>query len=291
MSATLAFPRAMRAARVVLRSPTGTLGISLLILFVLAVLILPELGIADPIRGNLLQRMRPPTLSWTGLGAHPLGTDQLGRDVFSRIVYGGRITLLVGLAAVALGAAVGVAFGVVAGFFGGVPDRILMRLADMQLSIPLLLLALIVIAVLGPGLRNLILVIALVSWVRYARVVRGQVLSLREHEFIQSARALGANSLYIMTRHVLPNVATPIMVVATLELARVIILEASLSFLGLGVGAPTPSWGAMLADGRRYISTAWWIGVFPGLAILLTVLAVNLTGDWLRDHFDPKLRK
>jgi len=180
--------------------------------------------------------------------------------------------------------------GIFAGYQGGVWDRVLMRLVDMQLAFPLMLLALIVAAALGPSVRNLILVLALTSWTRYARIVRGQVLAVREREFVQSARAIAASRWRIMLRHILPNIMTPALVVATLELARVIILEASLSFLGLGVQPPWPSWGRMLAEGRTYMASAWWIAAFPGIAIMLTVLSVNLLGDWLRDYFDPKLK-
>jgi len=198
--------------------------------------------------------------------------------------------MAIGAAAVVLGGCVGVLLGILAGFRGGLTDRILMRLVDIQLAFPLMLLALIVAAALGPSVRNLIIVLALTSWTRYARIVRGQTLALREREFVQSARAIAASPWRIMTRHILPNVMTPALVVATLELARVIILEAALSFLGLGVQPPWPSWGRMLAEGRTYMASAWWIAAFPGLAIMLTVLSVNLLGDWLRDYFDPKLR-
>ncbi len=180
--------------------------------------------------------------------------------------------------------------GIVAGYRGGMVDRILMRLVDIQLAIPLMLLALLVVAALGPSLSNLIVVLAVTSWIRYARIIRGQVLSLREREFVLAARAISASTSRIMLRHILPNVLTPALVVATLELARIIIMDAALSFLGLGVQPPTASWGRMLAEGRTYISSAWWIVTFPGLAILLTVLSVNLVGDWLRDYFDPRLR-
>jgi len=185
---------------------------------------------------------------------------------------------------------VGTALGIIAGYKGGMVDRILMRLVDIQLAIPLMLLALLVVAALGPSMRNVVLVLAMTSWIRYARIIRAQVLSLREREFVQSAHAIGASTLRIMVYHILPNVMTPALVVGTLELARVIIMDSALSFLGLGVQPPAPSWGKMLADGRVYISSAWWAVTFPGVAIVLTVLSVNLFGDWLRDYFDPKTR-
>ncbi|NDW04973.1 ABC transporter permease [Jiella pacifica] len=274
-----------------LRSKAGLFGWIILSIFVLAALLAPVLGLDSPVRGSLSARLDPPT--WTGLfspGPHPLGTDQLGRDILSRIIYGSRVTLAVAAAAVILGGIVGVGLGIVAGYFRGMTDRILMRLVDIQLAFPLMLLALLVVAALGPSLRNIIIVLALTSWIRYARIIRGQVLAVREREFVQSARAIGSGTLRIMFRHILPNVLTPALVVGTLELARVIIMDAALSFLGLGVPPPAPSWGRMLADGRTYLSTAWWIVTFPGLAIVLTVLSVNLVGDWLRDYFDPKQR-
>jgi peptide/nickel transport system permease protein len=272
----------------IFRSRTALFGWGLLLLLVVISIAGPWLGLSNPVRSDLSLRMLSPTWSLTGLGNHPLGTDQLGRDILSRIIYGSRVTLSVGLAAVVLGGFFGVLLGLVSGFRGGWTDRILMRIADMQLSLPLMLLALLVVAALGPSLQNLIIVLALTGWVRYARIIRGQVLSLREREFILSARAIGAGPLRIMLRHILPNVLTPALVVATLELARVIVMEAALSFLGLGVQPPSPSWGRMLAEGRTLISSAWWISTFPGVAILLTVLSVNLVGDWLRDHFDPR---
>lgn len=274
-----------------LRSRSGLFGMVLLVAFVGAALLAPVLDLPNPVRGDLKARLAPPT--WTSPfspGAHPLGTDQLGRDILSRIVYGSQITLAVAASAVVLGGIVGVFLGIVAGYRGGMVDRILMRLVDIQLAIPLMLLALLVVAALGPSLSNLIVVLAVTSWIRYARIIRGQVLSLREREFVLAARAISASTSRIMLRHILPNVLTPALVVATLELARIIIMDAALSFLGLGVQPPTASWGRMLAEGRTYISSAWWIVTFPGLAILLTVLSVNLVGDWLRDYFDPRLR-
>lgn len=273
------------------RSRSGLFGFALLSLFVLVALAAPLLGLASPIRGDLTARLAPPT--WTGPfspGPHPLGTDEVGRDILSRIVHGSRLTLMIAATAVILGGVVGTLLGIVAGYYRGIVDRVLMRLVDIQLALPLMLLALLVVAALGPSFNNLIIVLALTSWIRYARIIRGQVLALREREFVQSAHAIGASTIRIMMRHILPNVLTPALVVATLELARIIIMDAALSFLGLGVQPPSPSWGRMLADGRVYISSAWWIVTFPGLTILLTVLSVNLLGDWLRDYFDPKLR-
>lgn len=269
----------------------GILGATLLILLLALALAGPWLGLPDPTRGDLRARMAAPTISWSGLGAHPLGTDQLGRDILSRIITGSRVTLMIAGSAVILGGIIGVVLGLAAGYFGGWLDRLLMRLVDIQLAFPLMLLALLVVAALGPSLHNLIAVLALTSWVRYARIVRGQVLSVRELDYVQAARAIGAGHLRILARHILPNVLTPILVVATLELARTIVLEAGLSFLGLGIQPPSPSWGRMLADGRTYIASAWWIITLPGLALMLTVLGVNLLGDWLRDWLDPKAER
>lgn len=273
------------------RSRTGLFGAVLLVFILLIAVAAPLLDLVDPTRGNLRARLAAPT--WDGLfspGPHPLGTDELGRDILSRLVHGSRMTLLVATTAVVLGGIAGTILGIVAGYVGGMVDRILMRLVDIQLAIPLMLLALLVVAALGPSIQNVILVLALTSWIRYARIIRAQVLSLREREFVLSAKAVGASTGRIMFIHILPNVLTPALVVGTLELARVIIMDSALGFLGLGVQPPTPSWGRMLADGRVYISSAWWAVTFPGLAIVLTVLSVNLFGDWLRDYFDPKTR-
>jgi peptide/nickel transport system permease protein len=272
------------------RSKTGLFGAVVLAVFVAFILLAPLLGLPDPTRSDLMARLHAP--SWTNpfaAHAHPLGTDQLGRDILSRILFGGRATVLVASCAVLLGGVVGVFLGIWAGFSGGIVDRLLMRLVDIQLAIPLMLLALLVVAAMGPSLENLIIVLAVTSWIRYARIIRGEVLALKQREFVLSAHAIGASTGRIMFRHILPNVLTPTLVVATLELARVILLDAGLSFLGLGMPPPTPSWGRMLADGRVYISSAWWVVTFPGLAIMLTVLSVNLLGDWLRDYFDPRL--
>jgi peptide/nickel transport system permease protein len=255
-----------------------------------AALLAPQIAPWDPTRQMLMKRLRPPMWEARGLRQHPLGTDHLGRDILSRILYGGRISLGVGLSAVTLSCVLGVTLGLLAGFHGGRTDAFIMRIVDVFLAIPYILLAMGVVFALGASLVNVILVMAVTRWVQFARVVRADVLSIREREFVSGARARGNRSMRLLLRHVLPNALTPIIVVATLELAFMIIYESALSFLGLGVQPPTPTWGWMLADGRNYIATAWWLATFPGLAIMLTVLAVNLLGDWLRDTLDPRLQ-
>ncbi|CAH1654434.1 ABC transporter permease [Chelatococcus asaccharovorans] len=281
---------ALRKVRTFAGGHSGWIGLALLAAVILIVVLAPLFGLPDPVRNNLRGRFVPPSFNFLDLTRYPLGGDHLGRDLFSRIVYGGRVSLAIGALAVGLGGVIGVIVGLFAGFYKGWVDRVLMRLVDVQLSIPLMLLALLVVAALGPSLQNLIIVLALTSWVRYARVVRGQVLAVREREFVQSAYAIGVGNLRIIFVHILPNVLTPVLVIATLELARVIILEAGMSFLGLGVQPPWPSWGRMLAEGRNYMGTYPEVSVFPGLALFITALAVNLSGDWLRDRLDPKLR-
>ncbi len=220
--------------------------------------------------------------------AHWLGTDALGRDLLSRLLHGSRMTLALALAAVLLGGALGTVLGIFSGYAGGAWDRVLMRLTDMQMALPTLLLALVIVAALGPSIGNLVVILAITGWTRYARILRGQVLALRERDFILSAHAIGASPLRIMLRHLLPNLASPLLVLATLELGRVILIEAALSYLGLGVQPPTASWGRMLAEGEIYLSTAWWVVTFPGLAIVATVVLINLAGDRLRDRLDPR---
>jgi peptide/nickel transport system permease protein len=281
---------AVTAARRRRVSFRAVFGLSALLLIGGSAVLAPQLAPWDPGKQMLLKRLRPPMWQERGLREHPLGTDHLGRDILSRILYGGRISLGVGLTAVTLSALIGVSFGLVAGFFGGRADALIMRIVDVFLAIPYILLAMGVVFALGASLLNVILVMGATRWVQFARIVRADVLSLREREFVAGARARGNRSLRLLLRHVLPNALTPIIVVATLELAFMIIYESALSFLGLGVQPPTPTWGWMLADGRNYVATAWWLATLPGLAIMLTVLAVNLLGDWLRDTLDPRLK-
>jgi peptide/nickel transport system permease protein len=250
----------------------------------LAALFAERLAPFGPNEQDIAQRLRPPDLH-----AHLLGTDEVGRDILSRLIYGARISLLVGVVAVAVSCPVGVLVGVAAGYLGRRTDDVLMRITDVQLAIPTILLAIAVVAVLGPGLGNVILTLSVTGWTLYARLVRGEALAVKGRDFVQAARATGAGDIRIMLRHVLPNVLSPVIVVAVFAVANMIVLEATLSFLGLGVEPSVVTWGRMLNGGRLYLSTAWWLTAFPGLAIFVTVLAVNLLGDHLRDWLDPRL--
>lgn len=258
---------------------------------VVTALLSPYVAPHNPIRERLIDRLLPPAWVEDGEWRYLLGTDHLGRDLVSRIIYGSRVSLVVGLAAVAIGGALGIALGVAAGFLGGQTDEVIMAVADMQLAFPTILFAIAIIAVLGPSFINLVIVIGISGWVTYARIARGQVLSVREKEFVEAIRAQGGSQWRIVWRHILPNILSPLIVVATLDLARTIILESTLSFLGLGIQPPTPSWGGMLSDGREYLLSAWWIATFPGVALMLTALSFNRLGDWVRDLTDPRLRR
>jgi peptide/nickel transport system permease protein len=277
--------------RVVSRLPSGPalLGLAILTALVLAALF-ADLIAPAPDTQQLFDRLDAP--SWAG-GAHGhlLGTDSLGRDLLARVVHGARVSLTVGLVGVALSGGVGITLGLIAGYLGRRWDRIIMRVADVQQAIPALVLAVAVAAVLKPSITNLIVVLAVTTWFTFARVVRSEVLSLREMLFVESARVVGADDARIIGRHILPNAAASIIVIATLMVGNLILFEASLSFLGVGVPITTPTWGRMVFDGIEYVATAWWIALFPGLAVMLTVLATNLVGDWLRDALDPRQRR
>lgn len=276
------------ALRTLLRNRLARTALAFLALLLLTAVLAPLFAPADPNAQDLLMRLRPPAWQSGGSGAHPLGTDQLGRDMLSRVVYGTRVSLLVGAGAAVLAGVVGTVVGLAAGFFGGWLDRVLMRLADIQLAFPPILLALAIVGFLGSGLWYVILVLGFTGWVSYARVVRSEVLSLRSRDFITEARAIGVTDGAIMRRHLLPNVMAPLATIATLHVAAAIVAEASLSYLGLGVPKETVTWGSMLADGQLYLGTSWWVAVFPGVALMLTSLAINITGDALRDVADPK---
>src|SRR5262252_4804637 len=241
-------------------------------------------------RGRRMPRLKPPTLEGADGRPHFLGTDHLGRDVLARVVFGSRVSLVVGLSAVIVGGLVGSTLGLAAGYRGGRVDELIMTVADAQLAFPFILLAIGIIAVLGPSFPTLVVVIGLSGWVSYARILRAQVLVLRGREFVEAIRGLGGSVVRIVLRHVLPNVLASLVVVATLELARAIVLEATLSFLGLGIQPPTPSWGGMIQEGRDYLDSAWWISTFPGLVLMITSIVISRAGDWLRDVLDPTLR-
>ena len=258
--------------------------------FVVATAVLaPHVAPFDPNSQDLDLRLRPPAWQSGGTWRSPLGNDHVGRDILSRVMYGGRVSLAVGASAVLLAGALGTALGAWSGYRGGLVDEIIMRAVDVQSSIPFILLAIVFMAVFGVSLRNLVIVLVLHGWVVYARLVRGQILSLREKDYVTALRALGGSHRRAMFRHILPNLVSTVIVLATLETANVIIIESGLSFLGLGVDPRTPSWGSMLSDGRDYVTSAWWLATFPGLAITVTVLAINVLGDWLRDRLDPRL--
>jgi peptide/nickel transport system permease protein len=246
----------------------------------------PVLAPHDPLKGDFAASLRPP-----GTPGHPWGTDQLGRDLLSRVIYGARIALFIGLCTVAATALVGGLLGLIAGYFGGWPGSILMRLADVQLSFPFILLALTINAIVGLGLRNLVLSLSAAGWVVYARVVRGEVLTVKQRDYVQAASALGSGRLRVLFRHVLPNVAPSIIIVASLQFSQFIVAEAAISFLGFGVQPPTPAWGSMLSESRDFLYVAWWLAAFPGAALALTALGINLVGDWLRDLLDPRFRE
>jgi peptide/nickel transport system permease protein len=268
---------------------------AILLTMCLAAVFAPVIAPKDPYDQSLIMRLKPPVWLEDGEPGYILGTDEVGRDVFSRMIYGAQTSLAVGLVGVLIGSILGTLLGMLAAYFSGATDEVIMLMADMQLAFPFILLAIAVIAVLGPDPAGtfpwkLIIIVGISGWMTYARVCRGVVLTIKEREFVQSVRALGGSDKRIIFRHILPNILSPVIVLATLDLARLIILESTLSFLGLGVQPPSPSWGGMLGRGRQYLDTAWWLSTFPGLAIMLTTLAISRGGDWLRDVLDPTLR-
>jgi peptide/nickel transport system permease protein len=278
-----------RAVRRLVRNRSAQLCVVCLVL-VAGLALFGPLFALDPNAQDVLARLQPPMFVEGGQAPNVLGTDQLGRDLLARIIYGGRISLAIAVVAVVLAGSLGVVLGLLAGYYGGAADAVIMRLADIQLAFPFILLVVLVVGALGPSVPNLILVLGIGGWILYSRVVRGQVLSIREAEFVQAARSMGASDLRILARHILPGVVSPVIVVASFAAAQVIVTEAALSFLGLGVQPPDASWGRMLAESRDYLTSAAWLATMPGLAIVLTVLGFNLVGDWLRDVLDPRLK-
>src|SRR5919106_5079344 len=284
-----AAPRVAHALRRARRYPLVSLSLLTLLLVIPAVFA-SQVAPYDPLKGSLAKRLKPPAWQAGGSLDHPLGTDKLGRDILSRMIYGARVSLAVSMIAIVVGGIIGGALGLVSGYFGGKTDALLMRLVDISLSLPTILLALVLVAAVGPSFGTVITVLVVLLWARYARLVRGETLSIKERDFIARARVAGASHTRIMVKYIFPNVINSLVVLATLNVGYVILLESALSFLGVGLPRPLPAWGLMIADGRELIVQAWWVSMFPGLAIMLTVLSLNLLGDWLRDHPDPKLK-
>jgi peptide/nickel transport system permease protein len=286
---TLGGAEQSRIWRKLARNPAAMAGAFILLMVIGAAIFAPYVAPHDPARQSLIRRFTPPVWAQGGNAAYPLGTDQVGRDILSRIVYGARISLVVGIAAVVVSLLVGVTLGLLSGFLRGRVDAVIMTVVDVTLSFPQLLLALAFVAALGPSLLTIIVVLGLTGWERYTRVVRAEVLTLREKDFVEAARAMGASPMRMVLRHLLPNTFSSIIVMSTLQVAQAILQEAALSFLGVGTGNAYPTWGQMIALGRDFVTVAWWLPTFPGLAILLTVLAINLVGDRLRDALDPRV--
>jgi peptide/nickel transport system permease protein len=276
-------------------TPGGALGLAIVLTVIACAVFAPALAPHEPARHNLRARQLPPMWLDGGRPAHPLGTDQLGRDVLSRIIHSARVSVIVGTLGTLVALAIGVSLGTVAGYFGAATDAVISRALDTFMAVPFIILALAVIAVIGPqrgpgGVTLLVVVLGISGWADFARVARGETMAAKGLAFVESARALGQSSLVILARHVLPNIAPPIIVLGALQVGTVIIAEASLSFLGLGVQPPSVTWGTMLADGRDYVATSWWLATFPGIAITLTVVGSVLLGDWMRDVLDPRTR-
>jgi peptide/nickel transport system permease protein len=288
--------RLSRPLRRLLANPGAALSAVILVTFVFVGIFAPILTPHDPFRQNLRNALMPPstqtTLDRSGevQPPHYLGTDKVGRDLLSRILYGARVSLLAGVVAVGISAVIGTILGLLAGYFKGWLDSLIMLLTDIQLAFPTILLAIAIIAALGSGLTNTIIVLIITSWPQYARIIRAETLSLREREYVQASVAIGASSARTIVRHVFPQVISALLVLSTFDVGRLIILEAALSFLGLGVQPPLSSWGNQIADGRDLIWTHWWMVFFPGLALSLVIFSTNLFGDWLRDTLDPRLR-
>lgn len=277
-----------RFFRMLSKSRTGMLGLIIVLLVISCAIFAPLIAPYEPTKINTDMLLAAPAWLDGGSMAHLLGTDHLGRDILSRIIYGSRISLLVGGTSVIVAGIVGVTFGLLSGYFGGIIDSFFMRLADSFLALPTILFALVFLTVLEPGILTLIFILGVTNWVIYARLVRGDTLVIREKEYVRAAKSMGVSDFKIITRHILPNIFSSVIIVSTLTVASTIIAESSLSFLGLGVQVPDITWGIMLSEGRDYLATSWWIATFPGIAITITVLGIIFLGEWLRDYLDPK---
>jgi peptide/nickel transport system permease protein len=273
------------------RSTIVRVAVTVLGLFVLAALLAPLLAPTNPMAGSLEDRLAPPAWVEGGSLRHVLGADDLGRDILSRLIYGAQVSLAVSALAILGAGIVGSAIGMIAGYFGGWADRIIMRIVDLALSFPIIMLALLMAALFGPSLVNIIIVLMIVLWSPYARMARGETMRVRKLDYVDLARTAGASDASIIVRHILPNIGGALIVLATLQVGTVIVLEASLSFLGVGVPPPTPSWGSMVSEGRNFIASAWWVSLIPGLAVLVVVMSANMLGDALADHLNPDRRR
>lgn len=269
---------------------SGVVGGGLTLIFLIAAVAAPLVAPADPFEQNLVRRLMPPAWAPRGSLANLLGTDQLGRDLLSRIIFGAQVSFFIGIAAVLVGAVIGLPLGILGGYYGGVLDVVVQRMIEIQMGLPFILLAIILTVLFRPGMLSLIIILGISSWIQYGRLSRIETASVKEQEYISAARAIGCSDARIMTRHIFPNLVPTVIVVLSIQLPRTILAEATLSFLGLGVMPPTPSWGGMINEGREFVFRAWWLQTFPGIAMVLCVTAIGLLGNWLRDRLDPRLR-
>lgn len=276
-----------RILRNFLANKGGVIGLVLLAVIIACAVFSPQIAPHDPLAQDLRNRLSPPAWMTEGSWDHILGTDELGRDILSRLIFGARASLTLAFISTTCSLIIGTALGIISGYRGGALDAVVMRFADIQLSMPFYVIAIAVVAVLGPSFRNLIIVMSLWGWTGYGRLARGEVLAAKEQDYVEAARIIGARQLRIMYAHILPNIMSPLIVIWTFSIASMVLAESGLSFLGLGIQPPTPSWGTMLATGQRHIATAWWLATFPGLTLMVTILAINMLGDALRDTLDP----
>jgi peptide/nickel transport system permease protein len=279
-----------RATRI-MRNLTLILPLIIMVVMIIFAIFAGVISPHDPNTGKITDRYKPPVFMSGGSGTYLLGTDRLGRDIFSRVVYGARVSLSVSLLVIIITASIGTLLGIFAGYMGGRTEALIMRIVDMALSFPGLLLAMLLAVAIGPGFKTVVLALSLLGWAGYARMIRGEAMRINQSDFVAQARVIGASPLRIMTRHIFPNIVNSLIVLMTLQVGMMILAEASFSYLGIGITAPTPSWGSMVADGRDYLDIAWWISLFPGICIGLVVLSGNFLGDWIRDKLDPRLRQ